>query len=236
MLARLLDPRSVYSGGGLFFGGGVTQWAMRRAIVISVLVHLLILVSLLELPTLPAGESRKANGSLPLSVSFKFAGAIDKRDAPFPGAAPPTAKQPARELLAQDKTAVSPAVAKRHGKGPARQKESLPLPDEAAENLAFLPADLEREYRINLARAARQSRYYPAALVAKGEQGVVRMAILYWRRLGAPSVTLEQSSGYRELDQEALKALALAIGTVPLPAGAQGDFRMLYTLEYRLDD
>ena len=220
MLAGLLDPRSVYSGGGLFFGDGVTQWAMRRAIVISVLVHLLILASLLEPPSPPAGGLRRANGSAPLTVSFKSSGESGKKDAALRAAATVlAAEQPARA-----------ARQERRGQGSSVQGEP-------AESLVALPADLEREYRIDLARAARRSEYYPAALVAKGQQGIVRMSISYWSRSGVSKVTLEQSSGYGELDQEALKIVALAIGKVPLPAGVQGiNFRIPYALEYRSAD
>lgn len=113
----------------------------------------------------------------------------------------------------------------------------LPSTVEVAESSATLPAELEREYRINLAREARLSPYYPAEIVAKGQAGVVRVSISYWGRPGTPSVRLEQSSGYQELDQAALKTVALAISRVPLPAGAQGiSFRMPYALEYRLTD
>lgn len=116
-----------------------------------------------------------------------------------------------------------PVVVKGHHEKGARGKRKDPdssVTSEPTESLGALPADLERAYRIDLARAARRSPYYPAALVAKGEQGVVRMSIVHWGSLGPPSVTLEQSSGYRELDQEALKALTHAIRMVSLPAGA----------------
>lgn len=209
---------------------------MRRAIVISVLVHLLILASLLEPLSPPAGGLRRANGSAPLTVSFKSSGESGKKDAALRAAATVlAAEQPARAAIAP-----LPAVAKRHRAGVARQErrdQGSSVQGEPAESLVALPADLEREYRIDLARAARRSEYYPAALVAKGQQGIVRMSISYWSRSGVPKVTLEQSSGYGELDQEALKTVALAIGKVPLPAGVQGiNFRMPYALEYRSAD
>lgn len=236
MLACLLDPRSVHSGGGLFFLGDVTQWPMRRAIVISILIHLFILANLLEPPSPPAGGLSRANGGSPLAVGFKSPVGIDKKDAAFRGVPMVVAtEQPARP-----KIAVSPVVAKRRREEVARQEHSdrrSSVRGEPPESLVALPVDLEREYRIDLARAARRSPYYPAALIAKGQHGVVRMGISYWSQSGAPSITLEQSSGYRDLDQEALKTLALAIGTVPLPAEALGiNFRMQYALEYRLGD
>ncbi|MCG2578810.1 hypothetical protein LZ012_17570 [Dechloromonas sp. XY25] len=203
---------------------------MRRAIVISILVHLLMAASLMEPLALPTGALRQANGGLPLSVSFKLTSELDNKDTALRGTAMlPIAERP--------KSAVSPAVAKRKGKVLARQERGeagVPVPSEADENLAFLAADLEREYRLDLARAARRSPDYPAALAAQGQRGIVRMSISYWSRQGAPSVALEQSSGHWELDQQALKTLALAIGMVPVPPGAQGtNFRMHYALEYR---
>lgn len=134
----------------------------------------------------------------------------------------------------------SPARVKLHSEEPARRVRGegrLAPPGEAAENIASLPAEVAREYRINLAREARRSPNYPAEAMAEGQEGMVRMTILYWSRLGRPTVMLERSSGYRELDQAALKTVAFAIARVPLPEGVRGvSFRMPYALEYHLAD
>lgn len=208
---------------------------MRRAIVISIPFHLLVMASLMELHPLPSGAPKKTRESLALSVALGAADGIDKNGIAFRGDSVNAGRQAARAI-----PVASPAVAKSHGNEPKsklRGERSPPNPVEAAENVAFLPADLEREYRISLARAARQSPYSPVGLMLKGQVGIVRMTILYWSRLGRPNVTLEQSSGYRELDREALRTIALAIARVPLPEGVQGgNFRMQYALEYRLAD
>lgn len=212
---------------------------MLRAIVISLLIHLLLFVSLFSLPASPPGGLQNA-GDRTLLVGFKPTGEMGKKDAGFSNAVMPIATLPARGLPARTNNLVSPAAAKGHGEQPVekeRREDGVPHPVEAAENLASLPADMEREYRMSLARAAREFPYYPAASMAKGQQGIVRMSISYWSRLGVPKVALEQSSGYGELDQEALKTVALALGKVPLPAGIQGiNFRMPYAVEYRLAD
>lgn len=212
---------------------------MRRAIVMSVLFHLLVLASLTELPVWPTGAPLAATRSLPVVVGFRSVAETSQRNAAL-------GNQP----MAEDVSSVtsrtrmtmpaSPVVVKRRAGKSASRVPGVghwSAPVEVAENLAILPADLEREYRINLAREARRFQDYPAEIMAKGRAGLVRMSIAYSDRLGVPSVRLEKSSGYRELDQVALNTLAHAISRVPLPPGAQGiSFRMPYVLEYRLAD
>jgi TonB family protein len=210
---------------------------MRRAIVISVLFHLLVVVSLLELPVWPMGSQRAARGSSPLVIDFRFGEAIGQRTAAVRNRLPvddvPPVSAPARMTKPLSPVALKRPVGKSAGGEPSEGQLSASV--DVADNLAPLAADLEREYRINLAREVRRSQYYPAEILAKRQEGLVRMSIAYWGQAGRPSVSLEQSSGFRELDQEALKAVALAISRVPLPAGVQGiSFRMPYVLEYRL--
>lgn len=213
---------------------------MRRAVVISVLVHLLILVSLVELRLLPNDMLQNISRASPLSVSFRVLGEMGNRDAAHKGGLLAAEMSPASGVAVQTSMLATPPEQKaRSGEKTRKARGESPSssPVEVAQNAALLPADMEREYRINLAREAHRSRYYPAEIMAKGREGIVRMNILYWSRLGRPTVVLEQSSGYRELDQEALKTLALAIGKVSLPPGAQSiNFRMQYALEYRLAD
>lgn len=211
---------------------------MRRAVVISVLIHLLALVSMFELNPWPTDSPRKEVGGLPLFVSFKQGGDIGQRN-PNPAFRPHpmTAEVPPDRRPARMEIPASLAVMKQHAEkraGTMHGENRLSPPAEVAESVVSLPLELEREYRISLAREARRSPNYPAGSMGKGQEGIVRMTIAYWSRLGRPTVMLEQSSGYRELDQEALQTVAFAIARVPLPEAAQGvSFRMQYALEYR---
>ena len=212
---------------------------MRRAIVMSVLFHLLVVVSLVELPVWPTGPGRSTRGRLPLIVVFRSGDDINQRNAVVRNQTITSEVLPVVSPVRTPPRASSVVVMRRAGQHGDRTLVERRLPNqmEVAESLASLPVELEREYRINLAREARLSPYHPAEIRAKGQAGVVRVSISYWGRPGTPSVRLEHSSGYRELDQAALKTVALAISRVPLPAGAQGArFQMPYALEYRLTD
>lgn len=113
-------------------------------------------------------------------------------------------------------------------------KESIAERLGTAEPVAGLPEDVEREYRIELARAMRKRGDFPMNSNRPGVEGAVKLEVS--RRAGAarPSLSLAKSSGHRELDAHALDSVAAAlIDVVPPIAARDVSFRMSVVLEYR---
>lgn len=105
------------------------------------------------------------------------------------------------------------------------------------ESSSRLPEDLEREYRIKLAREVRQGRYYPENIKAMGLEGIVRMSISHVFGAGVPKVSLDKSSGHPELDELALDSVKAALGRAGFPVTElSSGFRLQFALEYRLAD
>ncbi len=104
----------------------------------------------------------------------------------------------------------------------------------STEATAGLPEDVERQYRIELARAMRKRGNFPINPSLPGVEGMVMLEVS--RRAGAvrPTLSLAKSSGYREWDTHALDSLAAALEEVVPPKSVPNvGFRMLVVLEYR---
>lgn len=208
---------------------------MRRAVVISLVLHLLVLAALFDrslfLPGLPAtaGKVLRANlrvqpiaaSSLAVPVgpsSPKQADDGGRRvvqdisDRPTMVVKPPNPREKFRPVVASIPHLLEP-LREPHGEG----------------DLA-LPADVEREFRLLLARQLRQS----GGLPPSGGTGTARLSITHQGLAGSSDVTLTHSSGNAEFDAYALASLKAALGHASLPQAAQGRrFRMPFVLEYR---
>jgi periplasmic protein TonB len=79
-----------------------------------------------------------------------------------------------------------------------------------------------RQYRIELAGAARRFRIYPALARSRGWEGVAEVSIAVHAGVPSPSVKLVKSSGYEVLDEQALDMLSRAVAATPLPESLQG--------------
>lgn len=91
------------------------------------------------------------------------------------------------------------------------------------------------EYRLNVAREARKFKRYPSIARERGWEGVVVVAVSVTLASARPIVSLERSSGYDELDRQALEMMAKAVTQAPLPVGVQGRrFGISLPVEYRL--
>lgn len=83
-------------------------------------------------------------------------------------------------------------------------------------------ADGLRQYRIDLAVAARRFRMYPAVARARGWEGVAEVSIAVSAGPAEPDLRLARSSGHAVLDEQALQMLARALASTPLPESLRG--------------
>lgn len=207
---------------------------MRRALVISLVVHALVLVSMFEFRLLPVYSPSATKGRVPLRVDFATLKALEgvvaghQRDTPT------------ATLLAErhsGRRALSATTSERRSSDMptpvARQHERSHLPSVAApaESMIGLPAEVESAYRLSIARELRRIGLLSQHREASGPAGSVRLVISYWAGLYAPVVSVDRSSGHSELDEMALTGLNAAVAGVQLP-GVAG-FRMPFVVEYR---
>jgi protein TonB len=97
-------------------------------------------------------------------------------------------------------------------------------------------ADGLRQYRIDLAGAARRFRVYPAVARSRGWEGVVEVTVSIASG-GEPSVRLARSSGHAVLDEQALLMLSRAVAQTPLPESLRGrSFAVPLPIRFSLDE
>lgn len=209
---------------------------MRRAFLMSVIIHMLALSMLFDFPGFESTARPKARGRVFATLDRADGGSVGN------GARIPEHVDNRRGRSVQEGNAASMAGAGKvsavepgeHGQAPRVALDELPLDPL---NDHGLPEDLQRDYRIKLARELRQSKPYPQAIKDRGMQGVVWVSILQTVGSNRPTISLVKSSGYQELDNLAMDSLDTAIGRVSSPAEGRGfGFRMSFALEYRLAD
>jgi hypothetical protein len=207
---------------------------MHRAFFISILAHVLAIVSLFEFRPLPAY-------SLPVSKGQSLTVDFVRLKAPavvapnpqhnMPTSASVTERHSERRVLSTSSGERRPFGAQALAVG---ELNGLGIPPVAIEKgLAGLPAELESEYRLNIARELRRARTVSQVKDELRHEGSVRLIISYWAGLHLPVVSLDQSSGYPGLDEMALSSLNSAVARVRLPGPAIGwGFRVPYVVEY----
>ena len=79
-----------------------------------------------------------------------------------------------------------------------------------------------RQYRIELATAARRFRSYPAIARSRGWEGVAEVTVVVSAGLPAPSLRLAKSSGHAVLDEQAIEMLTRAAASTTLPESLRG--------------
>lgn len=120
----------------------------------------------------------------------------------------------------------------------AAPAESAPAPVQ----VQAVGADGLREYRLALAREARRfkqeyDRKYDAMERERrrGWEGRVEMTVRSRSGTPVPAVALAHSSGYPQLDEQALELIGRAVQTTTLPSALQGQaFALPVTLEFRM--
>lgn len=111
----------------------------------------------------------------------------------------------------------------------ARGIESAKLQSTAAEELG--------QYRLNVARNARQFKVYPSLARDNGWEGVVHVSVVMATGMANPIVSLDRSSGHRVLDRQALEMVEQAVSLAIMPEGMRGrNLSISLPVEYRLAD
>lgn len=95
-------------------------------------------------------------------------------------------------------------------------------------------ADALRQYRMALAIGTRRFNRYPLAAREQGLEGGVEVAVQLMAT-GLVSVVLSKSSGYVELDAQAVEMVGRAARSVPLPDGLHGQaLRVVLPVQFSL--
>lgn len=222
---------------------------LRRAILVSITVHLAVLSFFRQpvlLPDLTAravsrpvnaflhsAERQKSDSppfeSLSASADKYLADASEalkksgsEKKAPvLPSFSRLTATE---DVAVTDRAAVFPGEAARASGAGVGQADKLDL-------------DGVRQYRLSLAREARRFKRYPDQAREQGRDGIVVVVVTTVAGVPIPQVRLSQSSGSDLLDQAALELLEIAVQTATLPESLRGQqFGLTLPIHYRLDD
>lgn len=210
-----------------------------RAMLISVFLHLVMLISPSRLDGLArttitgAGPNalnaviarRDGNDSLEpgirQTVMVKAQAAVRR-----PGALPES-KTEHFKFGPFFRSTVKPAITEKAM--PDRSLEVTPTDTQAAS------VEEIGQYRLNVARSARQFKVYPPLAREKGWEGVVQVAVVTPIGQGAPIVSLANSSGYEVLDRQALEMVTQAVNLTILPEGMRGRrLAISFPIEYRM--
>ena len=102
--------------------------------------------------------------------------------------------------------------------------------------LGAVSAEAMRQYRVNLALAARGFYAYPDVARTRGWQGTVEVVLEAGVRSPEPRASLWRSSGYAALDAQAVETLARAARATPLPAALKArELRVVVAVRFDLD-
>lgn len=94
-----------------------------------------------------------------------------------------------------------------------------------------------REYRLLLARAARQSKNSPALVTQFRWQGEVVLAISKPLGAGVPTVSIATGSGQAPIDEQAVVLMTQAVRAASLPDSLQGEkFFILLPVHYHIEE
>lgn len=120
----------------------------------------------------------------------------------------------------------------------ATSPSATPAPAaDVAPPVGAISADSLRQYRIDLAVAARRFRVYPAVARARSWEGVAEVGLVLSPALSAPQLRLLRSSGHEVLDEAALRMLSRAVAATPLPDGLRGaGFELTLPVRFSLEE
>ena len=116
--------------------------------------------------------------------------------------------------------------------------DAVPAAAVATELAAFdaVSAEAMRQYRVDLALAARGFYAYPDVARARGWQGSVEVVLETGGRSPEPRASLWRSSGYAALDAQAVDTLARAARATPLPAALRTrELRVVVAVRFDID-
>lgn len=98
-----------------------------------------------------------------------------------------------------------------------------------------MDADALREYRMALARAAREFRRYPALARERQWEGVAKVQLRWPKGPGEVQVRLMEGSGHAILDEQAVTMLQQAVRRTPMPEALRSQrLEMVLPVEFSL--
>jgi periplasmic protein TonB len=188
--------------------------SLRRALLLSVALHALLLATWLPPRPLP----QKANG-LPLIARL-----VERPAEGTPLQAPPAVKK-----------ASAPRKIVRAKQAPPPREEEVVTPRLAGERIptpSFDPSTVAK-YRLEIISAARQFRRYPPLARENGWQGRAEVRVSF-DSVRQPALIISKSSGYAVLDRQAVETLSKALAPLPpllLGRSFELDFPVVFSLE-----
>lgn len=203
---------------------------MRRSLAISLLFHLLVLASLIDFRLLPPHSAPFAGVAGRLTVDLNSAQAQRGIVSGQEGASARTTGSKAHAYS----VAAGERPRTRGLEQGISQTKRLPLPPITQDDVPNgLPADIESEYRLNIARELRMAGYFSQRKDGDIPGGVARLLISYRAGLPVPVVSLDRSSGHPDFDAAALAGLSTALARAQLPGSATGlSFKMSFVIDH----
>jgi len=190
--------------------------SLLRYLLVSLLLHAILLAGLGE--PLPSSEG---NAQLPLHNNLRAnlvrSGIGDEKWVPSVETFPQAAERQRKDSVSPD-SAFTPDIGSPGTPDLPVQAGSAaaPVGKEVQEDLPSPEAI--GEYRLNLARASRLFREYPALARERGWEGEVVVVVATVAGVGRPRVSLSRSSGFELLDTQALAMVDQAVGIAVLPS------------------
>jgi len=222
---------------------------LRRAILVSILVHLALLSFFRQPVLLPDLTTRAASRAI--NALLHSAERPNPESPPFESLSAPaektvvTATETLKKPGSEKKAAVLPSFSRSTAtedvavtdKAVVFSGEAAQASSAGAGQAEKLDLDGVRQYRLSLAREARRFKHYPDQARERGREGVVVLIVTTVAGVAIPQVRLSQSSGSDLLDQAALELLEIAVQTATLPESLRGQqFGLTLPIHYRLDD
>jgi periplasmic protein TonB len=218
---------------------------LKRAILVSVVFHLAVLISFRQPALLPDPPTRAIN------VLLQSGKSVQPENPPFERLQAPaeksvvTATEILKKLGSEKKTPDLPSFSRSTATDDVAVTEKPVVvsgdaardPGAGVGQVEKLDLDGVRQYRLSLAREARRFKRYPDQARERGREGVVVLIVTTVAGVAIPQVKLSQSSGSDLLDQAALELLEIAVQTATLPESLRGQqFALTLPIHYRLDD
>ena len=226
------------------------QRPLFAAVIISLVLHLLVLFAgTLTRSAPPGGETvtpqlqvlvraEAVPVAAPLPSPVKRTGGAQQpvpRAQQQPQTAPPMLQVPASPATPPASASPAPAAVS----PPSAGSETRNPSDGAVAGSvggSTVSADGLRQYRIDLASAARRFRGYPALARSRGWEGVAEVAVVV-DFAGVPAAKLARSSGHTLLDEQALEMLGRAAAQTPLPESLRGrHFTVTLPIRFSLEE
>lgn len=221
---------------------------MRKALLVSILIHLVALFSFRIAPLLL--ESSHHTLGKPIDAILVSVPLDQSRTPPFENASSVVGQPVVSgvETLSKSKNTAKPSIFPSISRSTATDDVAVteratatgvatPAPNSVAVASDAISLDGVRQYRLNLAREARRFKRYPELARERGWEGVVVVVVNTVAGAATPLVSLSQSSGFEQLDLAALELLEMAVESAVLPESLRGrQFGLTLPVDYRLGD